>query len=81
MSIDATFKIDLRIFDKAALYSAARERYIRECGNRPPKRKDISEMLGTKRDPDIAACLVMLFDPGSGPDGISIDHSYAEVHR
>lgn len=66
-------KLYVDVFDKRALYDAAR---------RHPDSKFCRGSLGTRRSPNVEACIQMLLDPGSVPDaGISIDSGECEHVR
>lgn len=42
--------------------------------------EDEIEMIGTRDEPDLAGCLRMVLDPGTSPDGITINDSSVDVY-
>ena len=74
MSRDYAFTLHLRVTDRTALHAAAMTRAVADGMSRG----DAYRVLGTKRRPDVPACLTMLFDPGLSPDGTEILDSTAE---
>ena len=72
------FRSAVRVWDAGQLYDAACKRAIEEKGNSTIISDACAiEDLGTRDAPDIAACLIMLLDPGSLP-GCNIEESAAE---
>jgi hypothetical protein len=68
------FSLYLGVDDPARLYEAARAQYFQEdyaSVATGPVEDDIKDLLGTREEPDIEACLMMLLDPGMLP-GCSI---------
>jgi hypothetical protein len=65
--------LHVNVWDREALYTAAKARALAD-GYRV---RDLRETIGTKRRPDVSACLVMLLDPGTSPAGCSIEDSTA----
>lgn len=70
MSRYHTITIELEVHDATALLAAAKERATADGA-------PIDGLTGADGEPDTAACLVMLLDPGSLA-GCSIEHSSAE---
>lgn len=65
--------IDVDVHDKRALYREARAKAKFDgLGS------NLADLLGTAKKPDIGACLIMILDPGSSPDGTSIVESRVE---
>lgn len=69
-----TITIEVTVTDPAELYDAAAQRYAEENPTDP----DCGDLLGTRAEPDINACLVMLADPGASWPGTEIEQSTAE---
>lgn len=72
MPITVSFTLELEIVDAEAFAAAARERALAEglSGN------DAAKYTAN----DLAACAVMLADPGVSPIGAKILDSSAEIH-
>lgn len=41
---------------------------------------DEIEMIGTREEPDLSGCLRMILDPGTSPDGMTINDSSVEIY-
>lgn len=67
-------KIELSVHDPQALWHAAVAQAMKECAGSDL----ILALLGTREDPNIGACLIMILDPGEGPAGAEILHSEVE---
>lgn len=50
-----------------------------EKTSRTPDQADFELMCGTQDQPDICACLQMIFDPGASPMGVQIEDCCAEL--
>ncbi|MCG7348848.1 hypothetical protein [Sphingomonas sp. ACRSK] len=37
-------------------------------------------MIGTREEPDLSGCLRMILDPGTSPDGMTINDSSVEIY-
>jgi hypothetical protein len=62
-----TFTLDLEVTDTARLHEAAKARLIedeRGLFNDPIDHVRIEKQLGTPEDPNIPACIEVMFDPG-----------------
>lgn len=64
--------LSLRIWDVDAFVRAAQERALEEG-------LDTDDVVTTYTRDDLNACIVMLFDPGSGPAGCEITYSESET--
>lgn len=53
--------IHVRVDDPQALHAAALAHCTDRDGLRP---QDAIDLIGERKDPDISACLIALFDPG-----------------
>jgi hypothetical protein len=63
-----TFSLCVEVSEPREVHEAAMRRAVADGMSR----RDAYSLLGTKRQPDMAACLQMLFDPGVSPDGCKI---------
>lgn len=72
------FTLDVDVYDVDQLYATALKHATEKDGL---SAAEANELLtnGPDNAIDIAACLVMLFDPGPGPAGIEIMQSSAEA--
>jgi len=70
-----TLNMEVDVFDPQALWEAARDRFLAE---NPSHKKAKIPLIGTKKKPDLGACLIMLIDPGESPSGCSIIGTNAE---
>jgi len=61
--------LHVSVNDPQALHAAA---FAQATGSDSLTRREAFEILGTKRRPDVSACLRWLFDPGTSPDGCEI---------
>lgn len=75
--ISASITIHVDVFDPKELWRRAYGTYEEQNGT--ADQGDFEEMCGTEEEPDIGACLQMIFDPGESPPGIQINDSSAEV--
>ena len=66
--------ISIEVKDEAELYEYAMRRSIEDGLSE----EAAEEMLGSKEEPDISACLRMVIDPGTSPSGTSILDSSCE---
>ena len=65
-----TVRIEVKVHNTADLFLAAEKIALQHGG---------VDLLGTEGDPDVAACLQMILDPGSVPyAGFDIDHCAVE---
>jgi hypothetical protein len=69
-----TIRIDVEVVDAKALYLRAVNRMLLDGQNA----EQIGEQLGYINEPDISACVQMVFDPGNSPEGTSIVSSTCE---
>lgn len=70
----ATVEINVEIFDKEALWHHARFVHHRSRISTP-----FEELCGTREDPQITDCLIMIFDPGVSPEGTQISETTAQA--
>lgn len=75
--ISARVSICVDIFDPQEMWRHAYATYEEQNGT--ADQGDFEEMCGTEEEPDIGACLQMIFDPGMSPPGIQIEDCDAEV--
>lgn len=66
--------IQVTVTDTAELYDAAVARYAVENPSSP----DCGDLLGSREEPNVEACLTMLADPGLSWPGTEIEESSAE---
>jgi hypothetical protein len=80
MTTEASVTLHCRVHDEQVLWCAAYGRYEQENGTQD--QADVEEMLGTKAEPDVGACLQMLLDPGSSPapEAFDIEQSESTVY-
>lgn len=71
------FAMKLDVRDPQLLWDHAY--YIGRQGNAFASPEEAAEMIGTRDDPNITACVVMVLDPGESPPGAEIIDSSAEV--
>lgn len=76
MTQEIAVTITCRVFDAEALWAKARDHLV-DCGNLEPG-ADGDSVIGTRDDPDLGACLIMLLDRSENLDGASIEDSTAE---
>jgi hypothetical protein len=69
------FYMDLRVYEREAVYAAARTHAIEVDGVSP---SEADELLKPAGEIDLSACIVMLFDPGLSPVGLEILQSGLE---
>lgn len=74
MATNYQFTMDVRVFDEAALESAAMRHPTGVDGLSTDEARDTLRPRGER---DIGACLVAIFDPGHGPEGVEIRMSQA----
>ena len=71
------FKMEVEVYDAEMLWDVAIKRAMADGDTR----KGAIEILGTRADPDVAACIQMLADPGESWMGTTIEQSYSNVMK
>lgn len=67
------------VYDSTELHEHAASVMRRDMRDTPKEMaRQIRELLGTNRKPDLGACLRMIFDPGESPPGCTINDSSHE---
>ncbi len=77
MSTSYTVSMDVTVHDEQALWDAAAVAYVEDAGSHVLL-SEIEDLLGTREEPDIPACLQMLLDPGESPAGCTVEESRCE---
>ncbi len=77
MRTEFTFTLSGYIYDPQRLWDAAVRRLHEENAPAQVSDEDIADILGTREDPNISACVVELLDPGTIVGG-NIDSSDCE---
>lgn len=74
--MDASVTISVTVHDKERLYKSALAHAMDEDGL---GQEDADALLKPDGEISVSDCLIMLFDPGTSPDGCQIEDSAAEV--
>lgn len=80
MGTSATVSIHVEVTDEQVLWDHAKAVYAKENPGRDPAdvEKEFLDMCGTREEPTVDQCLVMVFDPGESPPGVEIVESTAD---
>ena len=73
----ARVTLSVAVFDEQLMWRSAHAAY--EQANGTADDGDFMDICGTDQEPDICACLEMIFDPGESPRGIEILDSLAAI--
>lgn len=74
-SASVTLYVD--VWDENIMWQSAYAAYAQTSGT--TDQSDFEQMCGTQDQPDICACLQMIFDPGASPMGVQIEDCCAEL--
>lgn len=74
-SASVTLCVD--VWDEQIMWQSAFAAYAQTSGT--ADQSDFELMCGTQGQPDICACLKMIFDPGPSPLGVQIEDCCAEL--
>lgn len=75
--ISASVTLYVDVFDSQEMWRSAFAAF--EASSGTADQSDFEEMCGTEEQPDICACLQLIFDPGESPAGTQIEDCCAEL--
>ena len=74
---NANVTIYVTVYDEQALWKHAYAKMESDTGTQD--QGYVEEVLGTLTEPNVGACLQMIFDPGESPPGVCIIESTSEI--